>query len=459
MAKLDIDEFVFNVNGWSRSLNGVLQKASRIAVQECERALSGPSGLGRILSSTALNIDEMSFRVGLDITRYRTEDAAAQALGKAMAQEILKGAAARLQSDESTSVRARPAPVGPGTLRIRRNTDPITMPGEKEAKEEERKILDQLEKSGDLIAWMEVRLRTLLRWFTSSDANQSIRQEDLKHIRKNLQLARNDLGYYIKLSEQRGIQWKKIPRLDDKKKIDEVCRELAAAVTIAQARADEASRKLKNAAKRLYNDMLVAIQAIAEAKIERKEGLFAPLAREGGAQLFHHGCSLAFATDVVYANAKIKSLGKGEFGKGFYVYENNPERARGTAKKFAWRGRTKRYEKYGVIQFTVADSIFNKYVKKKLSFAHPRHVQDVYDPVTGKFMKMSWEEFVNYNRSWGSRKEGNYKQKEWEYQYIKGPLMPFRWDPSTRQICLQNKGIDMLNDPGVERDLIDQGKV
>ena len=71
------------------------------------------------------------------------------------------------------------------------------------------------------------------------------------------------------------------------------------------------------------------------------------------------------------------------------MYENNPEGARGTAKKFAWRGRKKMYSHYGVIQFTVADSIFNKYVKKKLSFAHPTDVQDVYDPVTGKIMKMN----------------------------------------------------------------------
>ncbi len=430
---IDISKLV--VKASNPTQQKLLRKAVAIALERSGELVAGHPLLGRF----DLDVGELALDV--DTPADATVEQLASVLTRRLLETILgPGGASR---------------VG-GAIAVPWGSEAVAGLAEADVRQLEERILAALDNNGDLLAFLEVRLRTLLQWFHEPAAEEAFAADKLRAIRRSLHGARTSFSISAQLLEQRGVRWRRIPDLPDDHPVDLVCRECSAVVTLIEERWSRRGKALQRSGRKLKQFVQRALTAIAEAEPAREpRGELKPLASPAVREhLFHHGCSLEFAESLVFDNVKLEARGRGEFGLGFYCYENNPRGAAGTGKLFSGQ---RGHEEWAVVQFKVADEIFNKYIQRKLTFLTPEEdVQEVFDDDANLTRQMTWKQFVDFNRS---RKEKHKKgKKSWGYQYIKGPLMPFRDDPGIRQIRFHHEGIDMLNDPEVERTIVDRGR-
>ncbi len=444
---IHVDDLVFKAT--SAKDKELLRDAAALAIEHCRKAISGHP----LLAKTEIEVGSISVQL-----KRPPPGGDRQATIATLAAQI----AAQIQGH--LAAKRTPTHVNPsGNLVVGWGGE--GGPGQGDSEKLREDILKTLDANGSLLAFVEVRLRFLLACFTSPEAAECLEAKGLSAARRGLAQARESLSISIRLAKEGGIPFRRIPKLGADTPTACVCEELSAAARLIHEYWSRRGKELARSGALLEKKVLEALQTVVAVRVLRAQGPFASLKPSGGSGskplLFHHGCSLEFAKNVVFKNIKLEARGKGEFGLGFYVYEDNPTGAAGTGQKFS-KGRKdsqgRPHTHWGVIQFSVPQQIFDKYITKKLTFADPEvDQQQVYDPHVDETKIMTWHEFVSFNRS----KKAPHKKghKLWDYQLVKGPLMPFRNDKSVRQIRLAHEGIDMLNDPATKREMIDQGPV
>lgn len=184
---------------------------------------------------------------------------------------------------------------------------------------------------------------------------------------------------------------------------------------------------------------------------------------------FYHGTDEATAKKF-QGGLPVRAIGGGEFGQGFYTFiEQNP--AEIVAAEYT-RNRRPPLPKWGVVKFMIPVDIFAQYfgigaiaalMQGKLGNIlyfpdqqTPVEVTYPNDVLPGFKQSFTWKEFVEKNRQ--LRRE-NKKDMSWPYDLIVGPLKGKveGYKYGVNQFMFNQKGVSMLNDKKVKRNVVAQG--